>query len=156
MQIPEGRRLFGSMTVLENLEMGAYTKNARKHIKTSLEYVYSLFPILLERKNQAARTLSGGEQQMLTIARGLMCRPRLLIFDEPTWGLAPKIITDLFKIIQKINEEGVTVVLVEQHIQQCLTISDRAYVLENGEIVLKGSGREILENSHVKEAYLGI
>ncbi len=155
-QIPEGRLLFGSMSVLENLQLGAYTKKARARLKKNLESVFAMFPVLRERKNQMARTLSGGEQQMLTVGRGLMSQPRLLIFDEPSWGLAPKIVAELFATIQRINQEGVTILLVEQHIQQCLRVSDRAYVLENGAIVLEGTGKEVLENSHIKQAYLGI
>lgn len=155
-QIPEGRLLFGGMSVLENLQLGAYLAEARKQRESSLQFVFSLFPVLRERKNQIARTLSGGEQQMLAIGRGLMSRPRMLILDEPSWGLAPKLVTGLLATIQRINAEGITVLLVEQHIQQCLMIANRAYVLENGSIVLEGTGKEVLENNHVKKAYLGL
>jgi len=155
-QIPEGRCLFGNMTVMENLELGAYIKRARPKREATLDYVFSLFPILKERKGQIAKTLSGGEQQMLSIARGLMCKPRMLILDEPSWGLAPKLVSEVINTIKAINREGMTILLVEQHIKQCLEISNRAYVVENGRIVLQGMGREIFENSMVKKAYLGL
>lgn len=154
--VPEGRHLFPFMTVRKNLEMGAYTPKARRNLKSSLRWVYNLFPILKERENQLAGTLSGGEQQMLAIARGLMSRPKLLMLDEPSLGLAPKIVSLILKVIEDLREEGVTLLLVEQNIFQALRISDRAYVLENGRIILRGSAKELLNNSYVKKAYLGI
>jgi len=154
--VPEGRRLFPHMTVLENLEMGASPRRARKRKDKSLEWVYQLFPILKERKNQLAGTLSGGEQQMLAIGRGLMSRPKLLMLDEPSLGLAPKLVIKVFDMIQKINEEGVTVLLVEQNILHALELADRAYVLETGRITLRGRGSELVNNDYVKKAYLGL
>ncbi len=155
-QVPEGRHLFPYLTVMQNLILGTYPKRARKNIEDTLEWVYSLFPILKERKNQVARTLSGGEQQMLAIARALMSKPELLMLDEPSQGLAPKIVLDVFNAIKKINEEGITILLVEQNVHYALKISNRAYVLENGRIVLKGNSEELLSNEYVKKAYLGI
>ncbi|HID86377.1 MAG TPA: ABC transporter ATP-binding protein [Anaerolineae bacterium] len=154
--IPEGRRLFPFMTVLENLEMGAYTRRARAKRRESLGWVFQLFPILEERRDQLAGTLSGGEQQMLAIGRGLMSRPQLLMLDEPSLGLAPRLVLDVFNTVKQINEEGVTVVLVEQNVHHALELADRAYVLENGRITLQGTGRDLLENDYVKEAYLGM
>ncbi|MEM2384779.1 MAG: ABC transporter ATP-binding protein [Candidatus Bathyarchaeia archaeon] len=153
---PEGRRIFPQMTVLENLLMGAYTREARRKIKENIERVYQLFPVLKERKNQIAGTLSGGEQQMLTIGRSLMANPKLLLLDEPSLGLAPKIILDLYESIKKIHEQGTTILLVEQNVQISLSICDRAYVLENGRIILEGRGEELLNNDEVRKAYLGI
>ncbi len=155
-QIPEGRLLFGSLTVLENLELGANSERARASIREGLEYVFALFPRLRQRRSQIARTLSGGEQQMLAIGRGLMSRPRMLIMDEPSWGLAPKLVSEVLEAVKKINAEGVTVLLVEQHIQQCLRVADRAYVIENGSIVMEGSGAGVLADEHVRKAYLGL
>jgi branched-chain amino acid transport system ATP-binding protein len=154
--IPEGRGLFPYMTVLENLEMGAYTRRARAKKDKSLEWVYGLFPILAERRGQLAGTLSGGEQQMLAIGRGLMSRPRLLMLDEPSLGLAPMLVLDVFETVKQINEQGVTVMLVEQNVRHALELADRAYVLENGRTTLQGTGKELLENDYVKEAYLGM
>jgi len=154
--IPEGRRLFPYMTVLENLEMGAYTRRAREKRGETLEWVYELFPILAERKDQLAGTLSGGEQQMLAIGRGLMSRPKLLMLDEPSLGLAPMLVLSVFETVRQINEQGVTVMLVEQNVRHALELADRAYVLENGRITLQGTGKELLENEYVKEAYLGL
>jgi len=154
--IPEGRGLFPYMTVLENLEMGAYTRRAREKKDESLEWVYQLFPILAERRGQLAGTLSGGEQQMLAIGRGLMSRPRLLMLDEPSLGLAPMLVLDVFETVKQINEQGVTVMLVEQNVRHALELADRAYVLENGRTTLQGTGKELLENDYVKEAYLGM
>jgi len=154
--IPEGRGLFPYMTVLENLEMGAYTRRAREKKNESLEWVYGLFPILAERRDQLAGTLSGGEQQMLAIGRGLMSRPRLLMLDEPSLGLAPMLVLDVFETVRQINKQGVTVMLVEQNVRHALELADRAYVLENGRTTLQGTGKELLENEYVKEAYLGI
>jgi branched-chain amino acid transport system ATP-binding protein len=155
--VPEGRRIFPEMSVYENLLMGAYTKEARKHVSESLEIAYSLFPILRERKNQLAGTLSGGEQQMLAIARGLMSRPKLLMLDEPSAGLAPKIVLQIMDLIQKLNKEyDITIMLVEQHVENALKIADLAYIIENGRITLSGNGKELLTNPKVKESYLGI
>lgn len=155
-QIPEARLLFPYMTVLENLELGAFTSRARKEIKESLESVFELFPILNDRKHQLAGTLNGGEQQMLAIARGLMAKPRLLMLDEPSLGLAPLLVKQVFETVKRINSHGITVLLVEQNVFHSLSISDEAYVLENGRVVLEGKGKEILDNPQVKEAYLGI
>lgn len=154
--IPEGRRLFPYMTTLENLEMGAYTSRARGKRKENLEWVFELFPILRERKDQLAGTLSGGEQQMLAIGRGLMSGPRLLMLDEPSLGLAPMLVLEVFETVKRINEQGVTIILVEQNVHHALELADRAYVLENGRITLEGTGKELLENDYVKEAYLGL
>ncbi len=155
-QVPEGRQLFPQMTVLENLEMGASVPRAWEKRNETLEWVYQLFPILKERKNQKAGTLSGGEAQMLAIARGLMARPKLLMLDEPSLGLAPKLVLKVFEIIEKIREEGVSILLVEQNVGHALEISDRGYVLETGRIVLEGESRELLKNEYVKKAYLGL
>ena len=155
-QIPEGRQLFPKMNVIENLEMGAYTRQARRKIKENLEMVLELFPILKERKDQIAGSLSGGEQQMLAIGRGLMARPKLLMLDEPSLGLAPMMVRQIFVTVKSINEFGTTILLVEQNVFNSLSISDRGYVLENGRIVMEGEGKEILENEKIKEAYLGI
>lgn len=155
--VPEGRRIFPDMSVYENLLMGAYTKEARKHVSESLEIAYNLFPILKERKNQLAGTLSGGEQQMLAIARGLMSRPKLLMLDEPSAGLAPKIVLQIMDLIQKLNKEyNITIMLVEQHVENALKIADLAYIIENGRIALSGNGKELLTNPKVRESYLGI
>jgi len=154
--VPEGRRLFPEMTVEENLIIGALTGEAKVKRRQTMERIFDLFPRLLERIDQAAGTLSGGEQQMLAVGRGLMSLPKLLIFDEPSLGLAPIIVSEIFKIVQMINKEGVTVLLVEQNVKQTLGICDRAYVLENGRVTLSGTGQEFLNNEHVREAYLGI
>ncbi|MCC6019413.1 MAG: ABC transporter ATP-binding protein [Candidatus Verstraetearchaeota archaeon] len=155
--IPEGRRIFPDMTVYENLLIGAYIKEYRKYIKDSLEFIYDLFPILRERRNQLAGTLSGGEQQMLSIARGLMSRPKLLMLDEPSLGLAPRIVFQIMDLIKKLNREyGITILLVEQHVEQALKICDKAYIIERGNITLSGSGEELLRNPKVRESYLGI
>lgn len=155
-QIPEGRQLFPKMNVIENLEMGAYTREARTKIEENLEMVLGLFPILKERKDQLAGSLSGGEQQMLAIGRALMARPKLLMLDEPSLGLAPMMVRQVFVTVKSINEFGTTILLVEQNVFNSLSISDRGYVLENGRIVMEGEGKEILENEKIKEAYLGI
>ena len=155
-QIPEGRQLFPKMNVIENLEMGAYTRQARTKIEENLEMVLGLFPILKERKDQLAGSLSGGEQQMLAIGRALMARPKLLMLDEPSLGLAPMMVRQVFVTVKSINEFGTTILLVEQNVFNSLSISDRGYVLENGRIVMEGEGKEILENEKIKEAYLGI
>lgn len=155
-QIPEGRRLFPLMTTLENLEVGAYNKEADKVKKETIKQVYSLLPRLKERENQLAITLSGGEQQMVAIGRGLMARPKLLMLDEPSLGLAPILIRDIFKAIKKISDQGVTVLLVEQDVRHSLNMSDRGYVLEHGRVAMEGSGKELLENPDIREAYLGV
>jgi branched-chain amino acid transport system ATP-binding protein len=151
--VMEGRRLFPDMSVLENLEMGAYLNWDKRF--DIIERIFQLFPILKERKNQRASTLSGGEQQMLAIARALMSRPKLLMLDEPSLGLAPKVVLQIFDLIEKLKDEGITILLVEQNVKHALELADRAYVLENGKIVLEGKGDELLENEHVKKAYLG-
>lgn len=155
-QIPEERMLFPDMTVLENLQMGAYLARARKTLADSLDWVYGLFPILKTRQSQLAGTLSGGEQQMLAIGRGLMSLPRLLILDEPSLGLAPLMVAEVFQVIQKINQEGVAILLVEQNAQQSLKISNRAYLLENGSIAMEGKASELLATDYIRESYLGI
>lgn len=155
-QIPEGRQLFPDMTVLENLEMGAYTKKAREKIRDSLEWVYQLFPILKERKEQLAGTLSGGEQQMLAIGRALMSRPKLLMLDEPSLGLMPTLVTATFKVLEELKEGGVTILLVEQNVRHALELADRGYVLETGRITLSDKGRNLLRDERVKKAYLGL
>ena len=155
-QVPEGRQLFPAMTVLENLEMGSFTTRAKQERSESLRKVYEFFPRLEERSDQLAGTLSGGEQQMLAIARGLMSLPKIMMFDEPSLGLAPIIVKEIFKIAKEINTQGTTVLLVEQNVFHALTMSDRAYVLENGHITLEGKGIELLHNENIKKAYLGI
>ena len=155
-QVPEGRKIFPSLTVLENLEMGSYVAAAKARRGEGLAQVFALFPRLAERRGQAAGTMSGGEQQMLAIGRALMARPRVLMLDEPSLGLAPIIVKEIFRIIGEINELGTTVLLVEQNTRQALALSRRGYVLENGRVVLEGSGAELLGNEHVKRAYLGM
>ena len=154
--VPEGRRLFQYMTVYENLRMGAYTREASEKFEETLEWVYGLFPVLKEFRNRIARTLSGGEQQMLAIARALMSRPKLLLMDEPSLGLAPAVVTKLFEKIKELRETGVTILLVEQNVRAALEISDRAYVMETGRIVLSGNAKELLRDERIKKAYLGI
>ena len=156
-QVPEGRLLFPDMSVGENLDMGAFLVKDKEKIKKKTEEMFELFPVLSERKHQMAGTLSGGEQQMLAIARALMSEPRMIMFDEPSLGLSPKMVQTIFNMILKINKElGTTVLLVEQNVRYSLEISDRAYVIENGEIVLYGPGKELLKNDHVRKAYLGL
>jgi branched-chain amino acid transport system ATP-binding protein len=155
-QVPEGRKIFPSLTVLENLEMGSYISAAKARRSEGLAQVFALFPRLAERQGQAAGTMSGGEQQMLAIGRALMARPRVLMLDEPSLGLAPIIVKEIFRIIGEINQLGTTVLLVEQNTRQALALSRRGYVLENGRVVLEGSGAELLGNEHVKRAYLGM
>ncbi|MEU7924830.1 ABC transporter ATP-binding protein [Micromonospora sp. NPDC049107] len=155
-QSPEGRGVFPGMTVLENLEMGAYTRKDRADIAKDLAMVFELFPRLHERRKQAGGTLSGGEQQMLAVGRALMTRPKLLLLDEPSMGLAPKLIQQIFEIITRINEQGTTILLVEQNAQQALSRAHRGYVLETGRIVKEGTGQELLHDPAVKEAYLGV
>lgn len=154
--VPEGRRLFPEMSVEENLIMGSMAPKAKAKRYQTLKEVYQLFPKLEERRKQYARTLSGGEQQMCAIGRGLMALPEILLLDEPSLGLAPILVQEIFQIVQRINQEGVTVLLVEQNVKHTLSICHRAYVLENGRIVLDGTGTELLNNPHVREAYLGI
>ena len=154
--VAEGRQVFPNLTVLENLEMGAAPKHARAQEKKSLEHVYVLFPRLAERRGQAAGTLSGGEQQMLAIGRCLMGVPRLVMFDEPSLGLAPAIVQEMFRIVRRLNEAGLTILLVEQNVTASLKIAHRAYALENGRIELEGSGAALLSNDRVRQAYLGL
>lgn len=155
-QVPEGGKPFPDMTVRENLEMGAYSKKARKFMDESLERVFKTFPILKERGKQLARTLSGGQRQMLAMGRCLMSRPRLAMFDEPSYGLAPVVVGELFTFVQELRNQGIAILLVEQNIRHALETADRGYVLENGQIVLEGSSRDLLSNDHVRKAYLGI
>ena len=156
-QVPEGRHIFPRLTVQENLDMGAFLRTDREEIKRDLDYVFSLFPILAERRHQAGGTLSGGEQQMLAMSRALMARPQLLLLDEPSMGLAPLMIRQIFEIIKKINQEqDTTIFLVEQNANQALRIADRGYVIENGEIILTDSADKLLSNPEVQKAYLGI
>lgn len=154
-QVPEGRRIFQELTVYQNLLMGAYIQKDKKAIKEDIKKTYARFPRLEERKNQIAGTLSGGEQQMLAMGRALMSRPKLLMLDEPSMGLSPLLVDEVFTIIKDLNKEGTTVLLVEQNAGKSLAISDRAYVLENGKIVLSGTGEELLQSEEVKKAYLG-
>ena len=153
--VPEGRRVFANLTVLENLKIGAYMRSDKEGIEADIKWIYDLFPRLEERSWQMAGTLSGGEQQMLAVGRALMCRPKVLMMDEPSLGLAPLVIKDIFRIIQEINKQGMTVLLIEQNANMALKIADIAYVLETGKITMTGSGQELLENPDIKEAYLG-
>ncbi|HOC08420.1 MAG TPA: ABC transporter ATP-binding protein [Bacillota bacterium] len=153
--VPEGRRIFPNLTVLENLKIGAFTRTDSKEINADLERVYSTFPILKERSWQLAGTLSGGEQQMLAVGRALMSRPKLLMMDEPSLGLAPLIVKEIFEIIKEIHRQGVTILLIEQNANAALHIAHKGYVLETGRITLTGTGKELLENEEVKSAYLG-
>lgn len=154
--IPEGRRLFPDMSVRENLEMGAYLQRAWKQKEETLDKVYQLFPELKGRQGQLARTLSGGEQQMVALGRGLMSRPRLCIIDEPSSGLAPLVVEGIFRIIEGLRDQGIAIFLIEQNVQQTLEIADRAYVLENGRIILKGESKQLLEEELIRKAYLGL
>jgi len=154
--IPEGRRLFPDMSVRENLEMGAYPNRVWKQKEETLEQVYQVFPVLKEREGQLARTLSGGEQQMVAMGRGLMSRPRLCIFDEPSSGLAPRLVLEVFRVIKSLREQGLTILLIEQNVRHTLETADRAYVLENGRVVLEGACDELLHSDHVRKAYLGL
>ncbi len=153
--VPEGRRVFPNLTVLENLKIGAYLRNDKEEIEKDIRWIYDLFPRLEERSWQMAGTLSGGEQQMLAVGRALMCRPQVLMMDEPSLGLAPLVIKDIFNIIQEINKRGMTILLIEQNANMALKIADIAYVLETGRITMTGTGRELLENPDIKAAYLG-
>jgi branched-chain amino acid transport system ATP-binding protein len=154
-QVPEGRKIFAPLTVLENLEMGAYTRTNKAEVQSSLERVFRSLPRLKERLTQLGGTLSGGEQQMLAIGRALMSRPQLLLLDEPSMGLSPVLVEEVFNIIQDINSQGTAILLVEQNAQMALSVADRAYVLETGRVTLEGSGHELLHNPQVMEAYLG-
>ena len=153
--VPEGRRLFAQLSVARNLELGAYTRPNPAEVKATLEQVFALFPILKERRRQLAGTMSGGEQQMLAIGRGLMARPQLLLLDEPSWGIAPKLVTKILDTIVAINAAGVSILLVEQNLRRALAIAHRAYVIQTGRIVLEGSGTGLLDSDLVKQAYLG-
>jgi len=154
--VPEGRRIFPNLSVMENLLMGAYSRKDPEAVKTDLEWVFDLFPRLEERSKQLGGTLSGGEQQMLAVARGLMTRPELLMLDEPSLGLAPLLVKEVFEVIRRIRDEGVTILLVEQNAMAALKIADYAYVLETGRIVLEGTGSHLLRNDDVRKAYLGV
>jgi branched-chain amino acid transport system ATP-binding protein len=153
--VPEGRRVFANMSVEENLELGAYLRKDKKGIREDFEKVYQLFPRLLERKKQLSGTLSGGEQQMLAMGRALMARPKLLLLDEPSMGLAPLLVKTIFRIIEEINQSGTTILLVEQNANMALSIADRAYVIETGKIVLSGSAEELNQSDQIRMAYLG-
>jgi branched-chain amino acid transport system ATP-binding protein len=155
-QIPEGRRLFTLMTVKDNLTVGGYNSRATQHLDKTLGEVYALLPRLRERESQMAMTLSGGEQQMVAIGRGLMAKPKVLMLDEPSLGLAPLLVKEIFLTVEKIAEQGTTVLLVEQDVRNSLSMSDRGYVLEHGRVVMEGAGEELLENPHIRKAYLGI
>ena len=155
-QVPEGRRIFPQLTVLENLDMGAFLRKDKMEIRRDIEHIFTLFPILAERRHQGGGTLSGGEQQMLAISRALMARPRLLLLDEPSLGLAPLMVKLIFEILQKINREGTTIFLVEQNAHMALRVAHRGYVMENGRITLEGPAAELLANDEVRRAYLGI
>jgi branched-chain amino acid transport system ATP-binding protein len=154
--VPEGRQLFPMMTVYENLKMGSILAEAKIKRMETIREVFEMFPILGERRNQLAQTLSGGEQQMLAIARGLMLKPKLILLDEPSLGLAPLLVSQIFEIIREINRKGITVLLVEQNVQRSLEMADEAFVLENGRIALRGKGQDLLADDHVKRAYLGL
>jgi len=154
--IPEGRRLFYDMTVHENLEIGAYGRQAWREKERTLREVYRIFPILQDRKNQLTKTLSGGEQQMVAVARGLMSRPKLSLFDEPCLGLSPLNLREIFRVIRELRKAGTTILIVEQNVKQTLSCADRAYVLENGRIVMQGTGQELINSEHVKTVYLGL
>lgn len=152
--VPEGRRIFSNMTVMENLEMGAYIRDDKSNLKRDYDKVFALFPRLKERKNQIAGTLSGGEQQMLAIGRALMSKPKYLLLDEPSMGLAPLVVKEIFSILKDINDLGTTILLVEQNAKMALSITDRAYIIKNGQIELEGKSKDLLEDEEVKKAYL--
>jgi len=155
-QVPEGRKIFPTLTVMENLEMGSYLKGPKALRQETMAFVFTLFPVLEKRKKQSGGTLSGGEQQMLAIGRGLMAKPKLLILDEPSLGLAPIVVDEIFSVIERINKEGVMLLLVEQNVSQTLGISTRGFVLEQGRIAISGKGSDLLANPHVKKVYLGL
>jgi len=154
--VPEGRRLFPRMTVQQNLIMGAFTVKDRGMREQALEHVFELFPVLGDRRRQLAGTMSGGEQQMLAIARGLMCRPRVLLLDEPSLGLMPRLVTEIFEMVERINRNGTTVVLVEQNVREALELAHRGYVLQTGRVIMEGTGEELLDTDLIRRAYLGI
>jgi branched-chain amino acid transport system ATP-binding protein len=154
-QSPEGRQIFTRLTVMENLEMGAYARTDKQAIRKDIEHVFQLFPRLAERRGQAGGTLSGGEQQMLAMGRALMTRPQILLLDEPSMGLAPVLVDTIFDIIKTLNQEGVTILLVEQNAARALTVANRGYVLQTGEIILEGAAQDLIENDQVRKAYLG-
>ncbi len=154
--VPEGRRLFPNLSVYKNLLLGAYLTKDKKTIADRLEYVYGIFPFLSERGQQKASTLSGGEQQMVAIGRGLMSRPKLLLLDEPSWGIAPKLVDKIFEVIQDIRKDGVTILLVEQDVQEALDISDRAYVIQTGRVSLEGTGKQLLSSELIQKSFLGL
>ena len=154
--VPEGGKVFPDMTVHENLEMGAYPLHAWKQKEETFEQVYEIFPLLKERDRQLARTLSGGERQMLAMGRGLMSRPKLCLFDEPSYGLAPLLVSEIFRVVRDLPDRGITVLLIEQNVRQSLEIADRAYVLENGRICLQGECGELLQGDYIRQAYLGL
>jgi branched-chain amino acid transport system ATP-binding protein len=154
--VPEGRRLFPRLTVMRNLELGAFARRDKHEVANSIEEMLGLFPILKERATQLAGTMSGGEQQMLAIARGLMARPKLLMLDEPSWGIAPKFVTKVLDVIQQVNATGVSILLVEQNLQKALNIAHYGYVIQTGRIVMEGAGQTLLHDEHIKKAYLGL
>ncbi len=155
--VPEGRRLFARLTVNQNLTLGAYTRKSPEHREATLKKIFKLFPVLEERKNKAAGTLSGGEQQMLAIARGLMSKPKLLMLDEPSMGIMPKLITEIFEMIQRVNqEERLTILLVEQNVQEALEVAHYAYVLQTGRVVMEGKPADLLQTDMIRKAYLGL
>jgi branched-chain amino acid transport system ATP-binding protein len=154
--VPEGRRLFPTLSVYKNLLLGAYLTNEGKEIEKRMDYVYSIFPTLKERKDQRAGTLSGGEQQMVAIGRGLMSKPKLLLLDEPSWGIAPKLVDRIFEVIREIRNDGVTIILVEQDVQEALETCDRAYVIQTGRVVLEGTGQQVLKSELIQKAFLGL
>jgi branched-chain amino acid transport system ATP-binding protein len=154
--VPEGRKIFAKLTVQRNLELGAYTRNDPREIAASIDHMYSLFPILKERRHQLAGTMSGGEQQMLAISRGLMSKPKMLMLDEPSWGIAPKFVTKVLDTIKLVNAEGVSVLLVEQSLHKALSIAHYGYVIQTGSIVMEGKGSDLLNNEDIKKAYLGL
>lgn len=154
--VPEGRRLFARLSVQRNLELGAYTRDDAQEVQESIDRVFSLFPVLKERRSQLAGTMSGGEQQMLAIGRGMMAKPKMLLLDEPSWGIAPKFVTKVLDTIQLVNQQGVSVLLVEQSLHKALAIADYGYVIQTGRIVMEGTGKDLLNNEDIKKAYLGL